>query len=581
MDVTAQTQPRRRSILLIAALVAYALYQLARGVPQIAYYWLPQGDFGLTDFDIKSGVIRVIEPRSVAADAGLRVGDRIDMTRMSLHQIVVSSGNAGVGEVWHVHVLSPGKPKVVTLVARPIHFSAAQIRDDLLGQIEGLVRLILGVSLVLLKPSRLTWLFLLSWTGGGSFTDWVVTFPVWAGILAELPYTILIGAVPFLYAMFGLVFPNDELRGWRRRVFPFVVGAGVVGSLFAVAGLLALPARVDLTATDWITNVADITGGAIATAALVTYYFESRGRWFVPIFAFTVGVLFETWWNLHTIYTGGFAPPTQAFLDFFELWSIVVTIVFAYAIIRHGMLDVEFILSRGLVISTLALAGVALFIGIDIGFTELFHGSRAELAVDIAVALAIGFGARGVYGRLSDLVDRMLFKRRYEARIRLKEALNAVAAAGSTRAIEEIVTADAASALSLASAVFFRRVADGGFLREIGFGWPTDAIWHLLADDVLVAALQNINHHAIDLQAVGWSRVAVSPPQAPVFAIPMHSGGRTLGVTFYGSRLDGVMPSPDEVGGLSELARRGASAYSTLDSMRATIAPRELAGRSL
>ncbi|MDQ6825130.1 MAG: hypothetical protein M3007_06690, partial [Candidatus Eremiobacteraeota bacterium] len=217
------------------------------------------------------------------------------------------------------------------------------------------------------------------------------------------------------------------------------------------------------------------------------------------------------------------------------------------------------------------------FVAIDLLFTSRFHGSKSEFAVDIAVALAIGFWVRAIHGRSIDFVDRLLFRRRYQSRLLLKAAVDSLATADSPRAIERILTSDAASALGLASAVFFRRVADGGLLREIGFGWPVDALWHLLPDDALVKTLEKNAPSSIDLQSLGWSRALVGPPQQPVVAIPLIASGRVLGVSFYGSRLNGVLPSPDEVGGLVGLARRAASAYVLLDSMRPALTARELA----
>jgi len=188
----------------------------------------------------------------------------------------------------------------------------------------------------------------------------------------------------------------------------------------------------------------------------------------------------------------------------------------------------------------------------------------------------LGFWVRVIHGRAINLVDRVLFRRRYDARVRLKATLDAVASAESLPAIEEIMTTGAASALGLTSAVFFRRVADGGLLREIGFGWPADAPWHLLPNDGLVALLDK-RESSVDLKEIGWARTSLSSPQEPVLAVPMQAGGRVLGVTLYGSRLDGVPASPDEVRGLVDLAQHAASAYLLLDSARSGFAAHELA----
>jgi hypothetical protein len=254
-----------------------------------------------------------------------------------------------------------------------------------------------------------------------------------------------------------------------------------------------------------------------------------------------------------------------------------IFIAFAYAILRYRMFDVEFVLSRALVYSLLAIAAIGIFLAIDFAFTSRFHGSRAEVAVDIAVALGIGFWVRAIHGSAVDLVDRALFRRRFESRRRLKATSDMLAFADSTHAVEEIVTSSAATSLGLASAVFFRRVADGGLLREIGFGWPTDAPWHLLSDDKVVETLERNAPPSFDLQSLGWLRAGAMPPNQPALVVPMQSGRRVIGVTFYGSRLNGVLPSPDEISALVDLSRRAASIYVLLDSARSATTTPELA----
>lgn len=568
MPIAEQTRDKRRSLLLITALVAYTFYTLARTVPQIAYYWLPQGDFGIRDIHL-TGTIEQISPHSAASDAGLRVGDRIDMRYVSLHQLIVAQGQARVGEVWPLRVLQTGKYRLITLVARPVYLGSARVRDDVISQITGLLRVLLGVIVVLLKPGRLTWLFYLSMTAGGYYTDLFATFPGWLTILAILPYTALAGAAPFILAIFCLVFPHDQLTGWRRRIFPFVVGAAIAAAAFELVQLAAFVLRNNLAENTWIGFVEDITGGLVASSALIAYFFEStrpersRVGWLITLFV--IGYILEATLDLHNILLPG-VPMSERFLIFFWVYELLLTFAFAYSIIRNGMFDIEFVLSRGVVYGLLVLVGLALFAGFDITTSALFHGSKVEVAIDVAVATALGFGARGAYGRLTDFVDRTFFRRRYEARIRLKAALDALAAANSPHAIEKILTDGAASAFDLASAVFFRRLPDGGLLREHGIGWPPDALWHLLSDDELVEVLEHNAPRAIDLQAMGWSDASLVSAHRPVLAIPMVSSGDLIGVTLYGSRLDGVLPSPDTTSGLVELARRAAFSYRAVDS---------------
>lgn len=580
MRTAALTQDKRRSIIRTVVVIALAIYLVGEGAPDIPYYWLPHGDFGITGMDSTGSlpVIRELAAHSAAADAGLQVGDQIETQYLSLHEALVSGSWANPGETLRMHVLRRGKERIVTLVARPAYMSAASIKDSVWGQITALIRIALGVTLVLIRPGLVTWLFYLGLTSGGGYSNAFFLLPGWLFVAALVPYTVLIGAAPFTYVLFCLAFPKGDLAGWRRRVFYFVLAALVIASAIELARLVLLILKLDTI--DWITNVEDIIGGVLGVAALLAYFFGSRGidrervRWIVIIM--TIGMLFEVVYDLFILVSPA-SPMVSQWWNLMMGTGPLIPLVFAYAIFRYQMFDVEFVLSRALVYSLLAAAAIGVFLTIDLAFASRFHGSKAEFAVDIAVALGIGFWVRAIHSRAIDLVDRVFFRRRFESRLRVRATSNLLAAADSTRAVEEVVTSNAASSLGLASAVFFRCVADGGLLREVGFGWPPTAPWHLLPDDVVVKTLTKNAPRSIDLQSLPWARAGATPPNQPVVAVPMQSGQRLIGVTFYGSRLNGVLPAPDEIAALVELAWRAASVYLLLDSPRSSVTTPELA----
>jgi hypothetical protein len=587
MTLAAQAQDRRRRIVRVVAVVALAILALGHKTPDIAFYWLPRGDFGIQDVYfhgrpfITDVTVKELIPHSAATDAGIHLGDRIELKNLDLHQRLVFLGSPQPGEALPVRLVQNGKHRFVTLVARPKYMSGADIRRDIRNQVSEVLCIVLGATLVLLRPARMTWLFYL-WMvtiGGGSTADYFLSLPSWLFVALSLPIAAT-DLVPTI-SLFCLVFPNDEPTGWRRRALPFLWAAFWILIAVALARFVGVLLMLDfnLTGGDWLPQVEDIIDLAIGTAALLTAFVESRGqdrvRIRVVVFVVISGFLAEIGLNVQQLLAQGTPPPLfWTYFGQYGQWFIIIA--FAYAIFRHNMFDIEFVLSRTLVYSLLALAALAIFLAIDFLFTSLFHGSKAELAVDIAVALGIGFWVRAIQGYAIDFVDRALFRRRYDSRTQLKAALAAVATADSTRAVEQILTEGAATALGLSSAVFFRRVADGGFLREGGIGWPADALWHLLPDDKLAMALAG-KAQAIDLYALGWAKTFLAPPLSPVYAIPVQSGRRVIGATLYGMRLNGVLPSPDEVSGLVELARRAASTYLVLDSMRSGVTTLELA----
>jgi hypothetical protein len=528
-----------------------------------------------------------------AARAGLKAGDRIPLRSLDLGTRMVLQ-SARYAPFWKSLTFQTGRAnqqRLITMQYIPSRFAAQDVYFEVLGGLTMLIALVIGTLLVMLRPSAATWgwyLWSLFVAGSGLANPWpsptigLSFLPVSLHLVISEVFTLLWPAGALGLLIFAICFPDRQPQGLSRVI--------ARTALYLLAPLvLVFLIRDFLTyrcfcAPDWMTGssgwlidvvfVASVFAASIVILAL--RYVRSRGverqrlQWMVPALALSSVPLI-----------GGLAPNIEA-VDPYALDSwlqplfILPSLAVAYTILRHRIYDIEFVLSRTLVYSLFLIVVLGIFSAIDFAFTSFFHGSRVELAIDVAVALVLGFWVHAIHGRAIDLVDRVLFRRRYDARIRLKAALDAVASAESPAAIEEVVTSGAATAFGLASAIFFRRVADGGLLREIGFGWPADAPWHLLPDDGLVALLDK-REPSIDLKEIGWARTGLSSPQEPVLAVPMQAGGRLVGVTLYGNRLDGVLSSPDEVRGLVDLGERAASAYLLLDSVRSGEKVRELA----
>jgi hypothetical protein len=528
--------------------------------------------------------------------AGLKVGDRIPLRSLDLgtRMVISATRDAPFWKSLTFQTERTTQQRSITIhyvPGRLADLGASDLYYLILGTPVMVIVLIIGTLLVLLRPSAATWgwyLWSLFVSGSGLANPWpspTVGFsflPATYHLALSEPFVFLAPAGAVGLLIFAIYFPDNQPQGLSRVV------AGAAPYLIAPLALVSLTHDFLMyycfCNPDWMRYVPFVTVVIFAASAVVValHHVRSRAaerrrlRWMAAALAlsflpYAAGVIY--WFPALLDSVAGNILNLDGWLQpLFILPSLAVT----YTVLRHRIYDIEFVVSRALVYSLFLIAAISIFAAIDFAFTSLFHGSRAELALDVAVALGLGFWVRAMHNRAIDLVDRVLFRRRYDARMRLKAALAAVASAKTLPAIEEIVTSVAATALGLASAVFFRRVPDGGLLREIGFGWPVGPPWHLLSDDRLVALLDK-RQPWIDLKEIGWTRTRLSSPQEPVLAVPMQAGGRVVGVTLYGSRLDGVLSSPDEVRGLADLAQHAASAYLLLDSVRSGLAVGELA----
>jgi|GEM_PF-2579031 len=570
-----------------------ALYVIMLMAPDIAHCFYPKGSFGYIGSRYSGAVVTHVEPNSAAAAAGIRPGDRIDTRAQSVHErlfvgtgttIITEMTHRGVGSVPYpgervtLRVLHHGREGTMGLVARARYPTSSDIFWNIWGLAERAFRVVLGVALVLARPRRVTWAFYAYMLGVGTFgtSDYYNSLPVPLWTALVLPEYVIGGAVPASYALFWLLFPAGVVNGWRRPILYFVVLGFILGVGLQLAELFGSIAALDTSRLEQTWYIYNLVWGSLGVACLAATYVTSRGFYrrlfgwllFLDGGIFALEIAFILLPLLHL--------PTPRFLGYIFILGIVLPAVIAYTIVRYEMFDVQYVLSRTIVYSVLLVVLAGLFIGVDIAFASYFNGSKIELALDIALALAAGFGLRAFYGRAFDFVDRLLFLRRYDSRMRLNRAFDAVTGAESADDIQKILTSQAATALGIASAVFFRRCADGGFLREAGFGWAANSLWNLLPDDKLAKALEK-RPNVIELRSIEWYRTNETPPQAPALAVTMKSSDRVIAVTFYGDRIDGVLPSPDDVRGLVSLSQRAATSYAFFEAKRSEILIREIA----
>ncbi len=93
---------------------------------------------------------------------------------------------------------------------------------------------------------------------------------------------------------------------------------------------------------------------------------------------------------------------------------------FLYAVLRHRVVDVSFVLNRGLVYA----ATTSLVLGLFALFESLIErsalGHGASLALEFAVPLALGAALSTVHRRIDAVVERFFFRRQYRAEAALR-----------------------------------------------------------------------------------------------------------------------------------------------------------------
>ena len=103
--------------------------------------------------------------------------------------------------------------------------------------------------------------------------------------------------------------------------------------------------------------------------------------------------------------------------QFASLTVGVIPFGLAYVILRHRVVDIGFALNRAAVFGGVSLVVVAMFVALEWFISKylLTVGHVASSAVELAVALAIGFSLRPVHVRIDAIVDDLFFRKRHEA----------------------------------------------------------------------------------------------------------------------------------------------------------------------
>ena len=531
-------------------------------------------------------VVQSVLPDSSAAKAGLRAGDRIDASALNVIQRLT---------LFNDRVTRPSESvdfSVIRNGARvPISVAATNLPATpyavVIKRASATIFIIIASLLVLLRPSRMLWgffLFALSSAWGSPLIfSWS---PAWLQVLMyEVFLQIIYGA--FLIAglwMFVARFPEDRAEGWRAWFDRAAVPVGVVyacaaiivtgltfagieqpasiGRFFVSAGAGASP-RVPIVAAIGLGMLCLLGAYAHLSAAS-----RQRLKWVFGGFAISLVALAyaNVSSNLpglgwpHEWILAGFGSDVLVAVD------VVIPLAVAYAVLTHRVLDINFVISRALAYATLTSLIVIVFALIDLFVVRRLVATNLGLVIELIAAIALGFWLNSLHHRVDSFIDRVFFRHRYRAQLRLDRIATALPHAGSLAAVNDFLVAGPLDALDLASAAVFARRTDGSYCRERSAGWPDDSTSVLAPDDALVLHLRS-HLQAFRISEVHWPRGDLPRANAyPALALPIVVRNDVVAIAFYGAHNNGADLDPDEIRIVSQLAVAAGAAYDHLEA---------------
>lgn len=550
-----------RFILLLVMLVV-----LWWAIVLIAGWNTPTGVFGW-NAGPDGTTLTYVTPGLSADKAGLRAGDRIEWASLPM----VGRANLGLvqnvalGTRLTIHVTRGKQTRAVTLEAAPLPPSIYVLSYSVSLSILFVVAL--AAALVYLRPSRMTWGFMLALLDGSALPPtlghWGQQSPVNLllvnGIIAMFAGLSTAGTL-----MFASRFPRDRAPGalvWLDRA-AIPIGAIVAAyGLYQIVVIAFSSAPANIGGSDYVANLTLLGVALVAlTANYVTTSGSDRQR-VVPVlaaFAFSVAVNV-----LNTLVNDAF---TNTFI-----WSItfplrvLATLVLAFAVVhgvlRHRVFDVSFAISKTVVYTAVTSLVVGVFVLIDFASSKLLADLRIALVLEACAALALGIWLNAIHNRIDRFVDRVLFRKRHLAESRLERAARTLPHAQACDYIDEVLVTEACDALDLASAAIFRRLGGSTFARVRAHGWNASDASLLEGDDPLSVVLR-AELQPIDLTEIhrGGADFPGGVAQ-PLIAIPFVARHELAGFVLYGGHGGGEALDPDEQRILSRLAQAAAAAY--------------------
>ncbi|HEV3091031.1 MAG TPA: hypothetical protein VGX91_06240 [Candidatus Cybelea sp.] len=555
----------RANVRLVVVLIL-GVIEIAAAVASIVELNVPVGTYGFLA-DRAQMTVTEVAPNSSAAQAGVAVGDRIDYPTLPLRgrRFVVLEEEVPGGAAITFVVTHERRPKTVTL--RAIAFPGLGAAETVAYALAGLALGLVGLALVLVRPSRMTWAFalvappallpypLIFWSQE-SASSGAVAFDAFVGLL----YAVQAAAI----MIFASRFPNDAPTRVARVVDRLSIPAGlVVATIYSYAYLMLRFSSQPPEQIVPLANVAILATSLAALAALISTYVTTPGGtrsrlvWVIASFVVLIitGALQQVATELTTVGAVVYGVSLA-----YAASPALVAVAVAYGVMRHRVMDVSFIISRTLVYTALTVCAVATFTLIEYVFGKLLETQRVAVLLEIAAAIALGLSLNALHARIDGFVDRVLFRKRHLAEERLTGVERALGQASSSPAVDAGLVDEPAAAFGLASAAVFRFENDG-YRRAHALGWHEGEATSLERDDPLVLQLR-ADLEAIDPGGMRWPRTDLPRGERQIlYAIPIAVGHDVSAIALYGGHTTGEDLDPDERRCLRKLAHSAAAAY--------------------
>jgi hypothetical protein len=576
-----------RHIVARALLVALTFWALAMIVPDFYRVYQPLGSFGF--YANNDGIITDVQgpfrnqTDSPAFQAGLRVGDRLDLEQMRCIPINTLRCASAMAALGGFRLVTNQRRAELVLAATPdraareVDIIAKQrpsngwVRTVLfLDQIAGVLVILAAAWLVWTRPGIMTWGFFLYviWFNPGQSAQYYALLQLYSPVALftqNLAGAIAQGAGLVGFIWFALRAPTDKTKPrWRpvEKSLPIVAVLLVLLLGLSYANLLGYH-------TETVTRVGVASGLVVAVCGFAILLARQRElppqdyqrlRWVIwgcliglPALVFadagtTTTLLNFLWPNS--------SPPEQ-------LWGLLYLINGVLCLLVTEALRKSYVVKVSIPLRRVTILGLLLSLPILFlheGIDHVREGLSEKVALPAWAWIGIAAVMLFMITRLHDTAVHYLdwFFNRSVARAgeRLGDA---VLKSKSYAEIEAQLVQGVLNALGLASASIFRE-HDYVFQRTAADNAWNNATRILDRNDPLLGPAHAHRPYDVDPGAATRNDLP-DGLMRPILAVPVGDRLRCLAVALYGPHATGNALSHDERSMLAELANKAASAF--------------------
>ncbi len=519
---------------LIAFAIVFACYQTTLPAEENfgMHYIVPAG---------APGIVRVteVDPGSPAAKAGIAPGDIVSYGTTLLDRARILYATVGT----RVFVTVNGT-RTVALTARRI----PRLQWAWLPLLIRLAFLLVAALLAWRRPedpaARSLVAFLWCYGLAISMGKGILPTPLLSLIFLQIANLVLFLLGAGAAAQFAARFPSGAAQPAPQRLAAIAQVVAVVTAC-AVIGTEWLPREANtlsLLAAGFL--LAFVLLGVFVLATLFVAYVQGapserqRRRWvFLMLGVGLAGPLIDV------VVTALFGYQ-QVVDDLMLLPLGLLPFGLAYVILRHRVIDIGFVINRAVVYTAVSIIIVAVFT-----IVETLVGKYVEqishigsMAVQLVVALILGFSVRAIHTRVDRIVDAILFRERHMAEAAIR-----------TLAYDASYITDAEVLLSRCVKTVQR------YTHARGAGvWTSQSPTYRPTHSTFKGA-EDVDENDPAVVAMRARRIVVELRETDsalpgVLAFPMIARGELLGMLVCGAKVDDETYAPDERDALAALA---------------------------